>query len=121
MVRLLSSVVALAVLLGGVSSAEAAKAKKNKPVKGAVVKVDKDSITVKTAARKKGAVPGQEVTYKLTGDTKVEKVSGKKGNQQTAPAKAGDLAAGQNVVLTLSGQDVKEVKILGGKKKKNKS
>jgi hypothetical protein len=115
--------VALALALFA-SSAEAGKGKKKKAargVRGTVVSVAKDSLTVKVGARKKGNNPGTERTFKLSDATKVEKVSGKRANRQASPATITDVAKGARVVVNANGEQAQGIKIVGkskGKKKK---
>lgn len=111
LLRMSLCAVAVAILLAAVSGEAAQNKKKNsKGVKGAVVKVDADSVTVKT--RKKT----EEVTYKLNASTKVEK-AGKKG-AAAVPAQISDIRVGSQVTISGPRRGVAE-KVVIGKKKKN--
>ena len=134
--RVLHYIVAFALVLalaGGASAAK--KGKKGKhPVKGVVESVEKSSgkdagtITVKvTPRKKKGTAPaGASVEKKIqiSEATKIEKVSGKKGQKETKAATLSDVQKGSRVRVTLkAGPDQAAEKIefkSKGKKKAKK-
>jgi hypothetical protein len=134
--RVLHCVVAFALVLalaGGASAGK--KGKKGKhPVKGVVESVEKSSdkdagtITVKvTAKKKKGTAPAGAAVEKkiqISEATKIEKVSGKKGQKETKAATLSDVQKGSRVRVTLkAGQDQVAEKIefkSKGKKKAKK-
>ena len=96
MFRLSLSVVMGLMLVFG-SSALAA----DKPVHGTITKVDKDggniTLTVTLAVKKKDANASAEKTekkYTIKSDAKVEKVTGKKGEEKHTDAKIEDLKEG---------------------------
>lgn len=123
--RWLSMIGAFVMVLGLVSVANADKAdkakKKNKAkaVHGQVTAVsvagDQKTITVKPGGKKNP--DATEKTFKLTNDTTVEKVSGKKDNRVTTKATLADLAAGERVVIHAQGDTAKDIKIMGKAKK----
>ncbi len=119
--NVLALVVVLAVAAGASAADKAAKkaAKKSaKPVAGVVVDVQKDTVTVKVAAKKTDAnAQAVEKKFTISGDTKVVKVSGKKGAQETKEAAAADLKKDQRVRVTAKGEIASEVQILEAKKK----
>ncbi len=120
MVRLLACALAGALLFLTPLSADAAKAKKKaKPIKGTVVEVKGETLTIRTVPAKKqtGAKPVEKV-FKLTSATKVEKVSGKKTEQKVTPAAVSDLAKNQTVTVSHKGETATVVKISKAKKKK---
>lgn len=96
----------------------------DKPVKGSIVKIEKDkditTITVAIAKKKKdtGNTAQEEKKFTLTGSTKVEKLTGKKDNQTRADAKSDELKQGQQVVLTVNGDKIEKIEFMAGKKKK---
>lgn len=99
--------------------------KKGDGVLGAVTAVDKDSITVKTMGRGKKGAPssgGEEKKFKLTKDTKVERMSGGKGQAQSSPAKVEDIKTGTHVMVKAKqGSDVAEqIRIVPERKGKKK-
>lgn len=116
----LSIVLGLALLCG--NSVMAA----DKPVTGTITKIekDKDSITVvvSIAAKKKDVAAGntdkQEKKFTIKNDMKVEKVTGKKGEQKHSDAKIDDLKEGVVVIITAKGDKVEKIEINGGKKGK---
>jgi hypothetical protein len=111
------TVLALALVLAvNVQAAEKGKKKKGKGIKGVVTKVDKDSITVKVGKRGDAA----EKTFKLTGTTTVEKVSGKKPDRKVTPATLSDVAVGARVAIKADGDTATSIKLREGKAKKNK-
>jgi len=107
--------------------ADKKKKKAEKPVAGTVSEVKKDgdtgSLTVKVQANKKkdpNAV-ATDKTFKVTSQTKFEKVEGK-GKKAAAEAgmsaKFVDVAKDANVVVTAKGDTAEVVKIIAAKKKK---
>jgi len=117
------------VLTGGADAADKAKKKKKdgKPAKGTVVEVKKDenkesgSLVVKVVVGKKKDGKTEEKTFKVSESTKVEKLQGKpkKGTPAAGTAaKFSEVAKGGNVILTTKGDEVTELKIVAGKKKK---
>jgi hypothetical protein len=133
--RLLRTAVALLLVLAFVATASAgdktkkAGKKAAKPVQGVVVDFKKDegkdtgTITVKLVkGKKKGGDSGEAVqkTFTITDTTKLEKVSGKKGNVETKAATFSDLAKDLKVTITGKGDTADSVKITAKKKKKNK-
>src|SRR5262245_453113 len=124
--RMFASVGVFVILAGFAGSALAGEAqqkkKKNaKGLTGSVVSVkkenDKTTLTVKTKG-KKGA-EGKEETVTLGKDTKIEKVSGKKGQQQTSAATVSDLTTGANVTVFRNKDNQVDRVAIAGKKKKN--
>src|SRR5262245_47971533 len=113
-------------LLVGAAGADDQKGKKgDKPVRGTINKIDKDSslgtvLTVEVMQRKKGestTEEKQEKKFTVTTTTKVEKLSGKKDNQTHEDAKTEDLRTGQQVILTVKGDKVEKIEIVMRKKK----
>lgn len=97
----------------------------DKPVKGTITKVDKDGsnivLTVSIAAKKKDAAASTEKNekkYTIKSDSKVEKVTGKKGEEKHSDAKIEDLKEGVAITLTVTGDKVEKIEINGGKKSK---
>jgi hypothetical protein len=115
--------VALAVILS--AAVEAApqvggkKGKKNHPVRGVVVAVQKDkdadsgTITVKVHHKKKTAAAARSVerTFQVTNATQFEKVRGKKGQQQTSPTTFRHVHQGEHVTILHQGDTAQEVRI----------
>jgi hypothetical protein len=116
--------VALAVILS--AAVEAApqvggkKGKKNHPVRGVVVAVQKDkdadsgTITVKVHHKKKTAAAAArsvERTFQVTNATQFEKVRGKKGQQQTSPTTFRHVHQGEHVTILHQGDTAQEVRI----------
>jgi hypothetical protein len=129
----LSAVVAALVLATAVEAAPKAgkKGKKNRPVHGVVVAVQKDkdadsgTITVQAQPRKKKAAApaaqAEEKTFKVTNATKFETVRGKKGQQQTNPTTFQHVHKGEHVVIQHQGDTAQDVRIHAkGKKGKGK-
>lgn len=121
MVRnLIAAAVAVVVFAGGLVAGE---------VKGKLVKIDGDKITVMVGAKKD--VKGEEKTFTVLKDAKVVSVSGKKGEQKeetlsdglknAAFAKVGSGKGGPVVTLITDDKDgVKELKVSAAKKKEKK-
>jgi hypothetical protein len=126
----------VAVLLAFACFAQAAekgkgKKKKTHTARGLVTEVKKDAdkdegtFTAKVGGKKakgdKPAVEATEKTFKVTAETKFEKVEhAKKGEKpETKPATFADLHEGDHVVVVAVGDVAKEVKIEVAKKKKN--
>jgi hypothetical protein len=120
----LSAVAAALVLATAVEAAPKAgkKGKKSRPITGVVVAVQKDkdadsgTITVQVHhKKKKGAVAAaaaaQEKTFKVTNATRFEKVSGKKGQQQTHSTTFQHVHKGEHVVILHQGDTAQEVRI----------
>ncbi len=136
--KLIRSVAVFCVVLILASAADATEAQKKKKKKkagsvltGQVVKVQKDTsakelgtLTVKTAAKKKGA-SGKETQIHIAKDTKIEKVAkAKKGRKKNTPAEFAALAKGERVLIhTKPGQpnQADRVIILASAKKKKKA
>jgi hypothetical protein len=130
---------ALAFLLSGTISAEAAKGQKGKkagrPVQGVVVSVSKDkdknsgTITVQVRANKKknqdNAAPPVEKTFQFTDATKFQvntRVKGQKGKAEQSAATVADVVQGVSVSIQTKGDAAETVNILkGGKIKKKKN
>jgi hypothetical protein len=136
--RTLRTVVALFLVLALVASASAAggkggagkKGKKARAVHGVVVSVaaDKDkstsgTVTVKVRHGKKkaGNVTETEKKFTVNDSTKIEKVSGKKGQLQTTAVSLGDLKEGTKVVVTAKGDTAEQIKFRAKKAKKAKT
>jgi hypothetical protein len=132
---LLRASLILGLVFAVASDSLAAKAKKKKQagLTGVVTAVEpgKDSnkdggtVTIKTFAGKKkanAATNGEEKKFLVTKGTTIEKVSGKKGQQETKTATFADIQNGARVVVTLKtgveGSPAEKVQILEGKKKK---
>jgi hypothetical protein len=96
----------------------------DKPIKGSIVKIEKDkdvtTITVAIAKKKKDTseTPKEEKKFKLSSSTKIEKLTGKKDSITRADAKTDELKEGQQVSLTVSGDKVEKVEFNAGKKSK---
>jgi hypothetical protein len=136
---ILRSWLILGLLLALSGDALAAKAKKKQAggVQGTVKAIepgtgdnkDTGTITVNiVAGKKKKKVPapagqGAEKKITITKETRIEKVSGKKGQTETKPATFSDLQNGARLKITLkTGTDQAEkVQIVDGKKKKKKN
>ncbi len=122
--RCVVAVLALGILLAGVSQAEAGKGKKKgERVNGTVVSVEKTSekstLTIKTHAHKKknGTVTeAKEVTLKFDSATKFE--MGSKKDFKAADASA--LSKGEHVSVVAKDGHADSVRILQGKKAKKK-
>ena len=102
-----------------------AKAKKATKINGIVkeVKADKDkdagevTLTVQMKVKKGEKAPDpEEKTIKVPEGTKIEFVSGKKGEVTTKPATFKDIKEGETLTVTLEGDTVKEIKIREKKK-----
>lgn len=123
-------VLGLVLTLTGIASAadEAKKAKKKDGVAGVVTDVAKDkdegTITIKVHARKKDAAPAEadaEKKFKITKDTKFEKVTGDKGNREQKPATFADVQKGERVLIVPAADNkevAKNVTLHGQAKKK---
>jgi hypothetical protein len=119
--RALPALLAVALPLVLATAVEAApKGKKNHPVHGIVVAVQKDkdadsgTITVKVHPKKKkgtAAAQAVEKTFKVTNVTKFEKVSGKKGQQQTSPTTFQNVRKGEHVTILHQGDTAEGVRI----------
>jgi hypothetical protein len=131
--RELTALVAAAVILLGAAEVEAAKGKGKKKnnanitsMSGTVssVKAEKNggTLTVKHHANTKNAnKTAQEKTFKVTKETLITKVSGKKKNRQTAAAALGDLQEGALVKVTAHGDHAQSIQILAKGKAKNQA
>lgn len=140
--RMLHLGLALALLLGGAISVEAAAGKKGqkgkkgaRPVQGTVVSVSKDkdkgtgTLTVQVRAHKKknqaNATP-VEKTFKVTDATKFQltkRVKGAKGQKaqvEQTPGTFANVENGAHVIVQANGDLAGDVKILQGGKKKKK-
>lgn len=124
-----SVVLALAVsLMLGISTGYAAKgAKKKSLVQGVVAEVTRNddsktgTVTVKLVASKgTDATEAKEQKIEITGDTKFEKLEGKKSTAETKPATFADLAKEGRVMITLAadGKKAEKVAIVTKGKKK---
>jgi hypothetical protein len=129
-VQALGVVWVVLVLAGSTEAGEQKKKKKKKEgvIAGQVVEVAKGkddglgSITVKAVSKKGGT--GQESKIEITKDTKIEKVTGKKGERKHTDADFAALHKGERVVIhTRAGNSnqAERVEIIAGKKKKNKA
>ncbi len=134
--RMLHLGLALAMLFGWTVSVEAAKGKKgSRPVNGVVTAVsnaDKNSgnsgtITVQVQPNKKknqAAAPAAvEKTFNVTSATTfqlVQRVKGQKGQTETTAAALKDVTKGTHLLIQANGDTAQAVKIVAGKKKKNK-
>src|SRR5207245_1005722 len=130
--RPVSSLLALGLAFGLVTAADAGPkggqkgAKKHDGVRGLVVSVKKDgdkdsgSLTVKVHHRKKGAPEqaAEEKTFKVTPETKFQKVSGPKGAREKTPATFADVRQGDHVAVRHKGDVATEVNIVARKKDK---
>jgi hypothetical protein len=117
MIRLaLSLALGIVLLFGG--SAYAA----DKPVKGSIVKIEKDkdttTLTIAIKKKKDDTSAKEEKKYSLASSTKVEKVTGKKDNLTRSEAKVDELKEGQQVSLTVAGDKVEKIEFMAGKKGK---
>jgi hypothetical protein len=113
-------------VLGG-SPAEAAKAKKKKPVHGVVTAVDNakapGKITVRVQANKKKKAPdaaqAMEKVFSFDQTTKFEKLTSKKKQVQSTPATFADVHKNDAVLIDPGKADLAQsVKILSKKKGK---
>jgi hypothetical protein len=125
------SMLALGLVFGFATAADAGPkggqkgAKKHHGVHGVVVAVTKDkdkdsgALTVKVHHGKKGASENaaEDKTFKVTPETKFQKVSGTKGARQETPATFADVHQGEHVVIHHKGDVATEVKIVAHKKK----
>jgi hypothetical protein len=119
----------LVLALAATASAAGKKAKKAKPVRGVVVAVQKDdgkdtgTITVRVQQGKKVAAntPPEERKFTIGKTTKIEKVTGKKGQKQTAAAAFGDVTEQARVIVKANGDTVESVSIVGKAKKAKKN
>jgi hypothetical protein len=100
MFRIFSVLVVVAALIVIGTTSEAAQKKKGAVV-GVVIDVQKDSLKVITKAKK--GIAGEEKTVSITKDTKIEKVTGKKGQQEKAPATLENIQKGAQVAVYLRG------------------
>jgi len=121
----------LAVLVAGSTSEAAPKAKKKGAVRGTVVEVKKDqdkesgTLTIKVLPKKSkkdagAAAPAKEETktFKVTTETKVEQLVGKKKDAKAEPAKFSNVEKDQVVSIKADGDTAQEIKIAPKKKKK---
>lgn len=136
--RFRMSVVAIAALLIALlacCSAEAgdkAKGKKKaKPVAGEVIEVkaekgkEEGTLVVKTQVKKKKgdatAAKPEEKTFKVSSDTKVVKVVGKKKDGTPPEAfKFSQIEKGARIRIKANGDKVEEIQVLAAKKKEKK-
>jgi hypothetical protein len=141
--RMLHLGLALALLIGGALSVEAAPGKKGqkgkkgaRAIHGTVVSVSKDkdkdsgTLTVQVRSHKKknqaNATAPVERTFKVTEATKFQltkRTKGQKGQKaqvEQSPAKFASVHKGEHVTIQASGDVASDVKILQGGKKKNK-
>jgi hypothetical protein len=123
--RLPRALLAVAVPLVLAAAVEAAPkaGKKNHPVHGVVVAVQKDkdadsgTITVRIHHKtKKAAAAGlagqaQERTFKVTNATQFQRVGGKKGQQQNSPTTFRHVHKGEHVTILHQGQTAQDVRI----------
>ena len=128
LLRLSFALIALCVFTFNAGADDAAKAKGKKkvhPTNGVVkeVKADKDkdagevTLTVQMKVKKGEKAPDpEEKTIKVPEGTKIEFVSGKKGEVTTKPATFKDIKEGETLTVTLEGDTVKEIKIREKKK-----
>ncbi len=100
------------------------KKKRGKAVAGKVVKLEiesgKGSLTIKTRGNKKKMTEGKEYTFKVTADTKVEKVKGKK---QVEEAKISDVKLGRFIRVFASkdsADTAAKIQLFGKRKGKKK-
>jgi hypothetical protein len=123
-----AAVFCVALIVAGPSNAQdAAKKKKKGVLKGQVVEVqqdpaakDKATITVKTVLKKQGTT--QESKIHITDKTKLEKVTGKKGEKKHTEATLAALQKGQTVLIhTRTGQPQEAERVEIITKKKNKA
>jgi TolA-binding protein len=120
MMRFVCSIVLAVTLVIGTASAA------DKPVKGTIAKIEKSGsntvLVVHVAAKKKDAAAGnlekQEKRFTINSNTKVEKVTGKKGDLKHTDAKIDDLKEGTAIIITVTGDKVEKIEINGGKKDK---
>jgi hypothetical protein len=127
--RLGVSLLLVLALVTTVSAAGKGKKKGTKPVRGVVVSVQKDdgkdtgTITVRVQQGKKKAAadtPPVEKKFTISDKTKIEKITGKKGQKETTAAKLGDVTEKSRVIVKSTGDAVDSVSIVG-KAKKNKA
>ncbi len=128
LVRTLIVVVAGLGLVALAPSADAAKAKKEHPVKGVVASVDRDkdkgtgTITVHIPEHKNKKTnetkPAEDKPIKVTETTTFVKVSGKKGAETKEPATFADVKEGDHLVVTVQDGAAVEVAIHPHHKKK---
>lgn len=120
MMRIICSVVMAFTLIVGTAYAA------DKPVKGTIAKVEKNGsstvLVVNVAVKKKdtaaGNVEKQEKRFTINSETKVERMTGKKGEKKHTEAKIDDLKEGTAIVITAAGDKVEKIEINGGKKDK---
>ncbi len=142
--RMLHLGLALAVLMGGAISVDAApgkngqKGKKGaRPIHGTVVSISKDkdkdsgTLTIQVRSHKKknqaNAATPAEQTFKVTDATKFQltkHIKGQKGQKpqvEQTPATFANVHKGERVIIQVNGEVAADVKIVqGGKKAKNK-
>jgi hypothetical protein len=114
-------------LTAGADDTAKPKAKKAQTANGVVkeVKAEKDrdagelTLTIQKKGKKGEKAPDPvEKTVKVPEGTKVEFVSGKKGEKTTKPATFKDLKEGERLTVTLEGDTAKEIRIHEKKKAK---
>ena len=122
MFRLFTSLALAVTLLLGTTAAAA-----DKPVKGNIVKVEKNNdqvminVSVTEKKKKKDAAATETKTekkYTLPASTKVEKLVGKKDSITRSDAKLDELKEGQMVTLTVNGDKVEKIEFHAAKKNK---
>ena len=123
-------IASLAVLLAGNASEAAPKAKKKGAVRGTVVEVKKDAdkesgtLIIKVIPKKNkkaGAAdaPKEETkTFKVTPETKVEQMVGKKKDAKPEPSKFSSIEKDAVVSIKADGDTAQEIQIAAKKKKK---
>ncbi len=118
-------VVAVTAILAFVpASAEAAKKKGKKPLKGVVesVQIDNDagSVDIKTIPGKKKGGTAKEEKFQVNKDTKVELLSGKRKTGERKPGTLSDIKKGSRILVTAKGSNAEKIEVLTGKKKGKK-
>ena len=123
-------IASLAVLLAGSASEAAPKAKKKGAIKGSVVEVKKDAdkesgtLIIKVIPKKNkkdpaAAPPKEETkTFKVTTETKVEQMVGKKKEAKPEPSKFSSIEKDQVVSIKADGDTAQSITIAPKKKKK---
>jgi hypothetical protein len=109
----------IAMTVGTSEAAPSGKGKKKSGehgIRGTIVSVQKDSITIKTHPKKKKgqAIAGQTKTFTITEKTKIHKG----GKKQQQPVDLAALSKGQHVLVLAKNQQAKTVIIQQHKKKK---
>jgi hypothetical protein len=123
-------IASLAVLLAGNAAEAAPKAKKKGAVRGTVVEVKKDAdkesgtLIIKVIPKKNkkapaDAAPKEETrTFKVTTETKVEQMVGKKKDAKPEPSKFSSIEKDAVVSIKADGDTAQEIQIAAKKKKK---